>query len=185
MKRTFDLLGAAAGLIVLGIPILALVLAVRWTSPGPGIFRQVRVGRDEVPFVCCKLRTMAAGTPNVPTHEAAAAQVTPFGRFLRRTKLDELPQVWNVLKGEMSFVGPRPCLPSQAALVAERRARGVMALRPGITGVAQVAGIDMADPVRLAEKDAEYLRGWSLAGDLRIIARTVLGGAGQGDRIRT
>jgi len=109
--------------------------------------------------------------------------VTPLGRWLRRLKLDELPQLWNVLRGDMSLVGPRPCLPSQTELIAERRARGVYALRPGITGVAQVAGVDMSDPPRLAALDATYLATVSAAADLRLLLATVRG-AGRGDRIR-
>lgn len=183
LKRLFDLCGALAGL-ALAAPVIAiLVIAIRLSSPGPGIFSQQRVGRDGRIFVCRKLRTMRAGAPNVPTHHAASNQVTPLGAWLRRTKLDELPQLWNVLKGEMSFVGPRPCLPIQRELVDERRKRGVLALRPGITGLAQVQGIDMSDPVRLAEKDAEYLRSQSIQTDLAILFRTLVGGGG-GDRIR-
>jgi O-antigen biosynthesis protein WbqP len=108
-------------------------------------------------FRCHKLRTMYAGTASMPTHEVSVSRITPIGGFLRRTKLDELPQLWNVLKGEMSLVGPRPCLPAQTVLVEERRRRGVAALRPGITGTAQLRGVDMADPAKLAEIDAEYL----------------------------
>lgn len=103
--------------------------------------------------------------------------------MLRRTKLDELPQLWNVLWGEMSLVGPRPCLPTQELLVEERRARGVLALRPGITGLAQVDGIDMSDPVRLARRDADYLQSASFAGDILLLFKTFLGRGG-GDRVR-
>lgn len=183
MKRTFDLLGAAIGLLLAGPLILALVVAIRKGSDGPGIFTQERVGRHGRVFRCHKLRTMRSGTPDVPTHMAAAAQITSIGAFLRRTKLDELPQLWNVLKGEMSFVGPRPCLPSQTELIAERNKRGVLALRPGITGLAQVNGVDMSHPVMLAEMDAQYLRERSFTGDLRLIYQTVFG-AGRGDRVR-
>jgi O-antigen biosynthesis protein WbqP len=123
---------------------------------------------------------MFAGTESVPTHEVSAVRVTPVGRFLRRTKLDELPQLWNVLKGEMSLVGPRPCMPTQATLVEARRRRGVAALRPGITGLAQVRGIDMADPEALAAIDAEYLAAASLALDLRILLGTFLGAGVRG-----
>jgi O-antigen biosynthesis protein WbqP len=126
---------------------------------------------------------MYVDTPSVPTHDVKASHVTRVGRFLRRTKLDELPQLWNVLKGEMSFVGPRPCLPSQAELIEERLKRGVLALRPGITGISQIRGIDMSTPALLAESDADYLEKQSLAFDLRILLHTALGG-GSGDRIR-
>lgn len=183
MKRLLDLVAALAGLVVAG-PILAvLALLIRRESAGPAIFAQERVGKDGRLFICRKLRTMSAEAPNVPTHEMGTAHITRLGAVLRRTKLDELPQLWNILRGEMSFVGPRPCLPSQRQLIEERRARGVLSLLPGITGLAQVNDIDMSDPVRLAEKDAEYLRTRSFWGDIGLIFRTV-GGAGSGDRIR-
>lgn len=183
MKRTFDFLAAAAGLAVLWPVLLILIFLIKRDSEGPGVFSQTRVGRNCEAFRCHKLRTMRADTPNVPSHQAAANQITPIGRFLRRTKLDELPQLWNVLKGEMSFVGPRPCLPSQVELVEERRRRGVMTLRPGITGLSQINGIDMSDPVKLAEKDAEYLETRTFLGDCGIIFKTVFRGEGSGDRI--
>ena len=183
MKRAFDIVLAAIGLVVAGPLILAAVVLIRLTSPGPAIFRQTRVGLNEKPFNCLKLRTMYRGTGNVPTHEAGASSITPVGKLLRRFKFDELPQLWNVLAGDMSFVGPRPCLPSQTALIAARRAHGLFTLRPGITGVAQVAGVDMSDPEKLAALDAIYLRDTSLAADIRLILATALG-SGQGDRVR-
>lgn len=117
---------------------------------------------------------MADGTANVPTHQAIVAHVTPIGSVLRRSKLDELPQLWNVLRGEMSLVGPRPCLPTQTRLIEERKRRGVLAIRPGITGLAQVRGIDMTDPVQLAEIDLEYMRSKSLGRDLILMFQTVI-----------
>ncbi len=166
---------AALGLLVLSPVILVAAAAVVLTSPGGALFAQTRVGRAERPFRCLKLRTMWKDTGDVPTHEAAAGAITPTGRVLRRTKLDELPQLWNVVVGDMSLVGPRPCLPSQQALVAARRERGVYALRPGITGLAQARGVDMSDPQRLAGIDAEYLRRRSLWLDLRILAALLPG----------
>ncbi len=183
MKRIFDIVLAAIGLIVAAPFMLAGAALIRLTSPGPAIFRQIRVGLNEKPFTCLKLRTMYSGTGNVPTHEAGASSITPVGRFFRRIKFDELPQLWNVLAGDMSFVGPRPCLPSQTALIAARRAYELYRIRPGITGVAQVAGMDMSDPERLAALDAAYLRDMSLAADIRLILATALG-SGQGDRVR-
>ncbi len=141
------------------------------------------MGRHGQPFTCYKLRTMRQGTANVATHEMSSSAVTSLGESLRRYKLDELPQLWNVLRGDMSFVGPRPCLPVQREVIAEREKRGVLALRPGITGLAQVNDIDMSTPVRLAEADAEYLATRSFVGDLVLILRTVTG-SGQGDRVR-
>src|SRR5690606_21050344 len=138
------------GLLVASPVYLACLLAVRLSSPGPALFRQIRVGMSEQPFTCYKLRTMYADTRHAPSHEIGAKSVTPVGHWLRRLKLDEIPQLWNVVKGEMSLVGPRPCLPTQTELVEARRVRGVYGVRPGITGLAQVAGVDMSNPVKLA-----------------------------------
>jgi O-antigen biosynthesis protein WbqP len=184
LKRPLDVTVSAFGLLVLSPVILIASLAIRMTSPGPAIFSQTRIGRDGIAFRCLKLRTMRAGTASVPTHEVSVAQITRVGGFLRRTKLDELPQLWNVLKGEMSLVGPRPCLPGQSVLVDARKRRGVTAMRPGITGPAQIRGIDMADPARLAETDAEYLASASLTVDLEILLRTLFSRTARGDRAR-
>ncbi len=137
------------------------------------MFRQVRVGRNEQTFICNKFRTMHQGTAQRGTHEISASALTPIGSVLRSFKLDELPQLWNVLKGEMSLVGPRPCLPNQTKLVAERRARDVFSATPGITGLAQVEGIDMSRPEKLAEIDQTYIRTRSLGMDLKLILRTL------------
>jgi O-antigen biosynthesis protein WbqP len=177
VKRGFDVVCAALGLLAALPVILLLAVLVRLDSPGPGVFRQVRVGREGRPFVCLKLRTMRIDAPNVATHLAGGVHVTRLGRLLRRSKLDELPQLWNVLVGEMSLVGPRPCLPSQAELIDERRRRGVLRLRPGITGLAQVRGIDMSDAVRLAVTDADYAGRMSMRLDLAILLATVTGRA--------
>ncbi|MBP0438637.1 sugar transferase [Tianweitania sediminis] len=182
MKRFFDLCLVLVCLLPALVVIGGLVLWIRLGSRGPGLLRQARVGRDEVTFTCFKLRTMYFGTPQKPSHEIGRSAVTPLGRVLRRVKLDELPQLINILRGDMSFVGPRPCLPTQTALIAARRRLGVTALRPGITGVAQVAGVDMSEPERLAALDATYLADMSLGHDLRLIARTLLG-SGRGDRV--
>lgn len=182
MKRVFDL---TLGLLLSPFALLLVLLLgvlIRSDSLGPAIFRQVRVGRAERPFICFKLRTMRIDTAEAPSHEVAGSSVTRFGHFLRRTKLDELPQLWNVLMGDMSFVGPRPCLPSQVELIEARRTRGLFAIRPGITGVAQVAGVDMSDPERLAALDATYLNDMSLSRDISLILATVFG-AGRGDRV--
>jgi O-antigen biosynthesis protein WbqP len=118
---------------------------------------------------------MYSGTANLPTHEVKASSVTALGEHLRRFKIDELPQLWNVLAGDMSLVGPRPCLPSQTDLVEARRQLGVFEVRPGITGLAQVNGIDMSDASRLAKIDAQYVRTQSLIGDLRLTIATLRG----------
>lgn len=178
--RALDLTASIA-LLPLAAPLCLLLMAlVRAETSGPALFVQTRVGRDERPFRMLKLRTMFADTGDHPSHAVGADRITRVGRVLRRLKLDELPQLVNVLVGSMSLVGPRPCLPSQAELIGERRARGLFALRPGVTGPAQVLGIDMADPVRLAEAEAAYFGRRSLLGDIGIIARTFVGG-GSGD----
>jgi O-antigen biosynthesis protein WbqP len=175
-KQIFDLAGAAL-LLVATSPVLVLAaLAVRLSSPGPVIFSQTRVGRDGGLFRCHKLRTMHQGTPSLPTHEAPASSVTSVGKVLRKFKLDELPQFWNVLKGEMSLVGPRPCLPTQTELIECRRRLGVLAALPGITGLAQIRGIDMSNPELLAQTDAAYLKTASFWLDLRILLGTVYRG---------
>ena len=175
MKRTLDIVTALSGLVVLLPLCVLLAVIVKATSPGPAIFAQVRVGRDQRPFTCFKFRTMRKDTGDLPTHEAPTSAVTGIGRFLRASKLDELPQLWNVLLGEMTLVGPRPCLPSQTELVTARARRGVYAARPGITGLAQIRGIDMSEPERLAAEDAAYLASRTFFLDLRILIATVLG----------
>ena len=175
-KRAFDLLVASASLIIASPVVLACMAAIRLSSRGPAIFRQSRLGLNETTFTCFKLRTMYEETPEAPSHETSASAVTPLGRWLRRLKFDELPQLWNVLRGDMSLVGPRPCLPAQTELIEARRAFELHRIRPGMTGVAQAGGIDMSDPQRLAEVDATYLQKMSLLTDLDILIRTFLGG---------
>jgi len=180
--RFFDILFALLGL-TMGLPVLALLWLVGQWDTGSPVFRQQRVGRSQQPFVLVKFRTMRPDTASVATHLADASAITPFGRFLRRSKLDELPQLWNVLKGEMSLVGPRPCLFNQEELIAERETRGVFGVRPGITGLAQVQGIDMSTPRLLAETDAQMIQTLTLLDYFRYILLTVLG-KGAGDRIK-
>jgi O-antigen biosynthesis protein WbqP len=175
MKRAFDVLACGLFLLFCWPILLIIIAAIRLQSPGPAIFTQIRVGRNGRPFTCYKLRTMYAGTANLPTHEVQASSVTPLGERLRRFKIDELPQLWNVMIGDMSLVGPRPCLPSQTDLVEARRRLGVLDVRPGITGLAQVRGVDMSDAIRLAEIDAKYVRTQSLMGDFRLIMATLRG----------
>ena len=182
MKRLFDILLALALLPAALIAVAAAAVAVLACERVLPLFRQTRLGRDERPFGIWKLRTMHLDTEPVGTHEVPPEAVTRTGGFLRRCKLDELPQVLNVLTGDMSFVGPRPGLPTQVELAAERRARGVYAARPGITGMAQVRGVDMSRPVELAELDARYIEVRTLAMDVRILWQT-LTGHGFGDRV--
>lgn len=180
--RLLDVLLSALGLL-LGWPVLLLLWLVGHFDTGSPLFRQQRVGRHQKPFTLVKFRTMRVGTASVASHLASADAITPFGHFLRRTKLDELPQLWNVLRGDMSLVGPRPCLYNQQELIAERAARGVYEARPGITGLAQVNGIDMSQPRVLAEMDARMLATLGPANYFRYILMTVVG-KGSGDRVR-
>jgi len=173
-KRGFDILAALAGLIVLSPLLAALALAVRLDSPGPALHWSSRVGRFNALFKMPKFRTMRIGAPNVATHllPDPAAWITPLGRFLRRSSLDELPQLWSVLIGHMSLVGPRPALFNQDDLVALRTAAGVDALRPGVTGWAQINGRDDLPIPDKARMDAEYLARQGLVLDLTIILTT-------------
>lgn len=182
MIRSVDIFAALFGL-VLGAPLLAVLWVVGWFDTRSPLFRQERVGRHQQPFVLVKFRTMRPDTASVATHLVDASAVTVFGRFLRRTKLDELPQLWNVLRGEMSLVGPRPCLFNQEELIAERAARGVFNARPGITGLAQIQGIDMSTPELLAKTDAEMLQRLNVIQYFHSIFLTFLG-KGTGDRVR-
>lgn len=182
MIRIFDVLFSLLGLL-LGAPALLLLFVVGLFDTGSPIFRQERVGRTKKPFTLVKFRTMALETASVASHLASSTSITRFGHFLRRTKLDELPQLWNVLKGDMSLVGPRPCLFSQHELIEERALRGVLNARPGITGLAQINDIDMSTPRLLAETDAKMLSELSLKRYFRYIFLTVLG-KGAGDRVK-
>ena len=140
------------------------------------------MGRHQKPFVLVKFRTMKPDTASVASHLASASAITPFGSFLRRSKLDELPQLWNVLKGEMSLVGPRPCLYNQEELIQERASRDVFVVRPGITGLAQVNTIDMSTPVLLAQTDAKMIESLTLKDYFTYILQTITG-KGAGDRV--
>ena len=176
MKRLFDLLLALAATVVLAVPVLLVALAVRLTSAGPALYWSDRVGRHNKLFKMPKFRSMRVGTPAVATHLLAdpKAHLTPIGSFLRQSSLDELPQVWSILVGDMSFVGPRPALFNQHDLIALRTQYGVDALMPGLTGWAQVNGRDelpIPDKVKL---DVEYLQRQSLVLDLRILWMTLV-----------
>lgn len=183
MLRLFDFVFALCGLIV-GTPVLLVIYVIGMFGTGSSIFRQERVGRYQKPFTLVKFRTMRHDTASVASHLADASAITPFGAFLRRTKLDELPQLWNVLKGEMSLVGPRPCLLNQTELICERASHAVFSARPGITGLAQVNNIDMSTPKLLAETDARMLKELTVSTYFKYIFMTVVG-KGAGDRVRT
>lgn len=171
MKRIFDLLLALAAAVILAVPVLLVAIAVRLTSPGPALYWSDRVGRHNKLFKMPKFRSMRVGTPAVATHLLAdpKAHLTPIGSFLRKSSLDELPQLWSILAGDMSFVGPRPALFNQHDLIELRARRGVHELVPGLTGWAQINGRDelpIPDKVRL---DVEYLQRKSLGFDIRIL----------------
>lgn len=176
MKRLFDFVMSLIGIVVLSPIILIVSLAVKFTSPGPMLFKQRRIGKNNVEFEIYKFRTMRIDTPNVPTHllENPEQWITPVGKFLRKTSLDELPQLFNILKGEMSIVGPRPALYNQIDLKEMRTEAGVHKLVPGLTGWAQINGRDEI-PLSLKVKlDKEYLMKKSFFFDIKIIFMTVL-----------
>jgi O-antigen biosynthesis protein WbqP len=181
--RCLDLVIASFGL-VFGLPVLAVLYLLGLFDTGSPLFFQTRVGQFQRPFRLVKFRTMKPSAASVATHLADPSAVTKLGAVLRKTKLDELPQLWNVLWGDMSLVGPRPCLFNQTELIAERATRKVFNMRPGITGLAQIKGIDMSTPVLLAETDAKLLVNLTVLTYLKYIVSTIFG-AGSGDRLNT
>lgn len=181
MIRFLDFLFSLGGLLI-GLPFLLILTMVGFFDTGSPIFRQTRVGRFQKPFTLVKFRTMKLDTASVATHLASSSSITRFGRFLRRTKLDELPQLWNVLVGDMSLVGPRPGLFNQEELTEARAKLGVFDVRPGITGLAQVNEIDMSTPQLLAETDYRMIQSLTVLDYFRYILMT-LTGKGSGDRV--
>jgi O-antigen biosynthesis protein WbqP len=176
MKRLFDIFYTFMVLLLLAIPMLFIALLVKLTSPGPALYWSDRVGRNNVLFKMPKFRTMRIDTPVLATHLLTNAKhwLTPVGGFLRKSSIDELPQLWSVLVGHMSIVGPRPALFNQADLIALRTAKGIQVLTPGLTGWAQIHGRDtLPIPVKV-ELDEHYLRNQSLLFDMKIIIRTVI-----------
>lgn len=176
MKRLFDVISGSMLLIVLSIPMAVIALAIKLTSRGPVVHWSDRVGRNNKIFRMPKFRSMRVDTPQLPTHLMSdpAIYLTPFGSFLRQTSLDELPQLWSILAGDLSFVGPRPALFNQDDLVALRTERGIHQLVPGLTGWAQVNGRDeLPIPVKV-QFDYEYLQWRSFKFDLQIIGITVV-----------
>jgi len=180
--RLIDIFIATFGLL-LGLPVLVLIYLIGLFDTGSPLFFQKRVGRYLKPFTLVKFRTMSVGSASVATHLADKASVTRIGAVLRRTKLDELPQLWNVVTGAMSLVGPRPCLFNQTELINEREKRKIFCARPGITGLAQIQGINMSTPELLAEVDARMLKAMTIKAYFKYIFLTVAG-AGAGDAIK-
>ncbi len=181
MARIFDILFSFLGLVLLS-PILTVLIIIGYFDTGSPIFRQERVGKGMKSLSLMKFRSMYVNAPSVATHLASASSITPFGSFIRKTKLNELPQLWNELMGDMSLVGPRPNLFNQEELIMERDSRGVYAVRPGITGLAQIDKIDMSTPQLLAETDAKMIQELNSIGYFKYIFLTVFG-KGFGDRI--
>ena len=176
MKRLFDIVIALLAMTILALPILGVVIAIRITSAGPALYWSDRVGRNNTLFRMPKFRSMRIDTPAVATHLLNNPEqwLTPIGAFLRKSSLDELPQLWSILKGEMSFVGPRPALFNQEDLIALRTEKGVNTLVPGLTGWAQVNGRDELPIPHKVRLDVEYLHRQSLLFDLQILWATVL-----------
>ena len=160
-----------------------VVIILSLLDHGSPFFKQIRIGKNQQPFTLVKFRTMAIGTRSVGTHLVDPSSITKLGRFLRKTKLDELPQLFNVLMGQMSLVGPRPCLPNQTELISERSQRDVFEVRPGITGLAQINDVDMSTPRKLARYDQLMIKRLTLTLYGNLILSTVLG-KGSGDRVR-
>ena len=176
MKRLTDLLLALSASISLALPLLLIALWVKATSPGPVLYWSDRVGRNNVLFRMPKFRSMRTDTPEVATHLLARPEqwLTPIGSFLRRSSLDELPQLWNILRGDMSLVGPRPALHNQHDLIALRTRAGIHTLRPGLTGWAQITGRDVLPIAQKVAMDVHYLQQQSFCWDLRILLLTAI-----------
>jgi O-antigen biosynthesis protein WbqP len=181
MTRIFDVFFSFFGILILS-PIILLVLFIGLFDTGSPLFRQERVGINQKPFYLLKFRSMHINAPSVATHLASVHSITPFGSFLRKSKLDELPQLLNVFMGDMSLVGPRPNLFNQTELIEEREKRGVFGIRPGITGLAQINKIDMSTPQLLAETDSKMISQLNVWNYFKFIFLTVFG-KGFGDRV--
>jgi lipopolysaccharide/colanic/teichoic acid biosynthesis glycosyltransferase len=182
MYRLFDIIFALLGLLA-GSPLFVVLILIGLLDTGSPLFRQQRIGCGKKPFTLVKFRSMRKSTSSVATHLANQSDITPFGHFLRSTKLDELPQLWNVLKGDMSLVGPRPGLFSQTELTETRERLGVFSVRPGITGLSQINKVDMSTPEKLAKHDAQMIASMSLWNYFKYLILTLLG-KGAGDRIK-
>lgn len=169
--------------IALMLPVMSVIFLFGLFDTGSPVFFQIRVGKQKRLFTLIKFRTMSLGTKSMGTHLVDNSTITKLGKFLRKTKLDELPQLFNVLFGHMSLVGPRPCLPSQKKLISEREKRRVFDVKPGVTGLAQINEVDMSTPRKLARYDMIMMHKMSLVVYIKLIIATALG-KGSGDRIR-
>ncbi len=183
LLRVFDITISLFGIII-SLPIIVTIYLIGFVDSKSPLFFQKRVGRNQIPFTLVKFRTMAPNTKSVGTHLVDATSITKLGHFLRQTKLDELPQLFNVFLGHMSLIGPRPCLPNQIKLVNEREKRSVFDVRPGVTGLAQINEIDMSTPRKLARYDQLMINRMTLRLYCKLIINTALG-KGRGDRTRT
>jgi lipopolysaccharide/colanic/teichoic acid biosynthesis glycosyltransferase len=182
MIRVLDLLAAFFGLLILW-PVLLVIIIIGLFDTGSPVFIQERVGKNKKVFMLIKFRTMTVETKSVASHLASSSSITKLGHFLRKTKLDELPQLWNVLTGDMSLVGPRPNLFNQIDLIEARDSNNVYSVRPGITGLAQIQNIDMSTPEKLAKTDAMMIKKMSLKNYFLYIIKTITG-AGSGDAVK-
>ena len=181
LTRIFDIVLSAV-LLTLTLPITIFILILGYLETGSPFFTQQRVGKNQKIFTIIKFRTMAIKTESVATHLVDASSITRLGHFLRSTKLDELPQMYNVFIGDMSFVGPRPCLTSQIEVIYNRELRGVFNLTPGITGLSQIHNVDMSTPIKLSRYDRVMVDNYSFKLYIYCFYKTALG-AGQGDKV--
>lgn len=181
--RLLDLILSVIGLVIL-MPVMSIIGVICFLETGRVFFKQERIGKDQKPFILLKFPSMISDAPSVGTHLIDPSFITKSGRILRKTKLDELPQLFNILKGEMSLIGPRPCLPNQNELINERKKRNIFNFLPGITGLAQLNDIDMANPYLLAIYDERLVKTLNVKNYFLYIILTIFG-KGWGDRVRT
>ena len=179
--RTFDLLLSIL-IIAFSSPLLLFIFLLLYCTSGSPLFFQERVGKDLKKFTLIKFRTMVIGTRDCPTHIVDSTRITPIGYIIRKTKIDEIPQFFNVIKGEMSIVGPRPCLLNQKELISERKKLNIHKVTPGITGLAQIKGIDMSDPKLLAEIELTMIKKLTIKKYFYYFFKTLLG-SGFGDKV--
>ena len=173
-KRIFDTFFSLLALLLLSPLLMAVAMLIKILDPGPVIFRQSRIGRNGESFVFYKFRSMPMSTGDIPSDRIGAVKIGPLGKFIRRTSIDELPQLFNILRGDMSVVGPRPPIASQIKLIETRRANGALLFRPGLTGLAQIRSFDGMTISQKAEYDGIYARSMTFLGDVKIILNTFI-----------